>query len=176
MLHIGNPIYTVAQAAHATGVAVNTIRSWYQRGHFRIGMPEGFETPDVSPQNIGLARYITLRTVFAIGIVGELVKLGVDLERAASAAMRFAHTGDRSDESQYQRLPGELWVDQAWTIITVSSDKAATPKILRVGHEERFIDLLARAIHETNGSDGFVLLVVDDVVKQIRTKMESGLN
>lgn len=133
--------YTLLQTAQFTGTNVATIRSWYQRGPFRIGL-EGMETDDVSPQSSGHSRLLAINTVYAIGITAALTALGVDLARAARVALSFAHTsrvdnffGVSQIPNQPSRLPSRVYDGIAKTVIMIAANGDIDGKIAIVASD-----------------------------------------
>lgn len=160
-----NPIdarFTLSQVSDATGVSVNTIRTWYQRGHFTIG------ATDRALGN-GVARLVSGHTALAIGIAGVLVDMGVPPARAALAGFNFAHTG--ADE----RPIGGLWPHPARTILALADESWSRPgRIVRIDPETRFVDIFHHGLHGSNPR-GALILEMDELVDGLTRRLEAQI-
>lgn len=77
--------FTLSHVAEAAGVDVGTLRSWLQRGHWRMDMVVGDSPAEVA----GKAHLITFRRSLQIGTATELVSNGVKPAKAFRAALSF---------------------------------------------------------------------------------------
>lgn len=87
---LDDPRFTLSQVAEAAGVQVGTLRSWLQRGHWRLDMAFG----DTPAEVAGKAHLITLRRALHIGAAVELVRNDVEPARAFRAARSFVDVFD----------------------------------------------------------------------------------
>ncbi len=80
------PLYPVREAANAAGFELNTLRSLYQRGHFRVIGGEEAKAR-------GLGRMLNLRDIMHVAVAKRLMDLGLHPKDAFEAGIYFAHTG-----------------------------------------------------------------------------------
>lgn len=80
------PLYPIREAAAAAGFELNTLRSLYRRGHFRIIGGE-------EAKSKGLAHTLNLRDIMHIAVAKQLMDVGVHPKDAYEAGVYFAHTG-----------------------------------------------------------------------------------
>ncbi|MDF2371980.1 MAG: hypothetical protein P1V21_14455 [Rhizobiaceae bacterium] len=100
--------FSPAQIANATGVPVETLRSWFKRGILSLddeNMGEG-------PESIGMGRKLTGYTAMVVAIMGRLTgamnrnkREGMSLEAARDHAYKFVHAGTE------ERLPCMIFAD-----------------------------------------------------------------
>lgn len=165
--------FTLSQVAEATDVSVNTIRSWYQRGHFKLGLA------DKANPDVGLARHVSWRTAIAIGIAGQLTKMGVHPARAGRAANSFAHTASPDWRTGIERIPGCLWSDDepSYTVLLIpAGDRAPLhAQILRVPIKGcNFVDVFNSQLFGPEGPMGATVLILDFLVMDFFRRL--GLN
>ncbi|MEP9348564.1 hypothetical protein [Xanthobacter sp. KR7-225] len=161
------PAFALSQVAAATGVPVNTIRTWYGRGHFTIGMTDK-ENPGE-----GLARLVSGRTAIGIGITGALARMGVTPGRAAYAAYTFAHTGDQDKNApEFWRLPGRLWGGSVMTVLALPAIADDLPEVRRVGPTDTFAAHFAWALPGGDHfNQGAVYLYLNELVDAVRVAL-----
>ncbi len=98
------PKYPISDAAKAIGIPLNTLRAYFQRGHFRvIGKPA--ETP-------GLPHTINLYGILGMAVAKSLIDAGIHPKIAFDASMmHFAHA------SHGERLPGRMHPTLSFTVL-----------------------------------------------------------
>lgn len=151
------PRYPLSKAAELAGISVNTLRSWYQRGHLRVGLG------DKSSEGAGLARYVSAATVVAIAITAELVQMGISPKRAGDAAIKFAHTGDQ------KRNPGHTFQD-GWTVLVFAADESwmgGTCRILNIDKNAPFAEVFNSYSYGKSNLRGVQILDVTFLVYRI---------
>lgn len=110
-----DPRFTLAQVAEAAGCAVGTLRSWLQRGHFRLDMAVGDSPAEVA----GKAHLVTLRRALHVGAAVELIRNDMDPARAFRAALSFVDTYNPQFEADGRfRDPEGLFAD-GYTLLAV---------------------------------------------------------
>lgn len=90
------PLFPIREAAAAAGFEVNTLRSLYGRGHFRIIGGEAAKAR-------GLANMLNLRDTMHIAVAKRLMDVGVHPKQAFEVGVSFAHS------SYGERLPAMLF-------------------------------------------------------------------
>lgn len=80
------PLYPIREAAAAAGFELNTLRSLYRRGHFRIIGGEEAKAK-------GLGHALNLRDIMHVAVAKQLMDAGVHPKDAYEAGVIFAHTG-----------------------------------------------------------------------------------
>lgn len=160
--------YTLSQVSRATGVAVNTIRTWYQREHFKIGLS------DTIAETNGLAHSVSLRTALAIGLAGKLTQMGVAPKRAADAAIKFAFLGSRCPKTEIEREPGCLWGDGTATILTLPADKeyGIQAQFHRIADASDYERIFTEQLFGPSGTKGATILFLDKFVNQILDRLD----
>ena len=164
-VNIHQAIFTLSQAAEATGVSPNTVRTWFTRGHMALGKKDKTAARD------GLARIVTGRTVLQIGIAAALVRMGMSPARAFRAAAAFSVVGDRDYScGGEQRLPGQLWPGECYSWLMVKGGEGAksdwTADVIR--HFPGKNDVLTlHQFHRTGG----LMLPLNHLVNGIRAKL-----
>jgi hypothetical protein len=104
------PKYSIREAADACGFPINTLRSLYRRGHFRIVGGE-------DKRGKGLAAELTLLDVICIAVAKSLYDAQVHPKLAFRAGMEFAYTSSGKDgEILDTRAPGRCY-DDAFTLL-----------------------------------------------------------
>ncbi|XCG52896.1 hypothetical protein ABVK49_15380 [Mesorhizobium sp. WSM2239] len=151
MVDIDEPRFRISEVASATGVAANTIRSWFQRQHLRL-----VETDKRAEAN-GVAHKLSLRSALRIGTMGALVAQGVEPSVAGWAATRWTDSGN--DE----RLPGCLFAEPL-TVLCVFADGDARVVHSPIGSGRAF-DLF---VSHGGRQNGVRAILVDFVDKQVR--------
>ena len=95
--------YPISQAAKASGFELGTLRSYYQRGHFRL-----LHGKDQAAAAKGLPHYLSLRSVLALAVSQRLWRMGLDPWLAFKAGLIFTNGGDHNYAGP-ARAPGELY-------------------------------------------------------------------
>ena len=98
-MNLDEPRFTMKAVALAVAGPshVNTLQSWFQRGHFRLGSADVKAEP-------GMGHGISLRTGLQVGIAWHLYQ-SADIHPAKGAAIARAFT----DFADGDRDPGELF-------------------------------------------------------------------
>ncbi|PJI55719.1 hypothetical protein CTI14_02390 [Methylobacterium radiotolerans] len=107
--------YTLSEVAAAAGVQVGTLRSWLQRGHWRVDTAVGDSPAAIA----GKAHLVTLRRALHIGAAVELVRNDIEPARAFRAARSFVDLFDPLWEHEGRpREAGGLFA-AGWTLLVV---------------------------------------------------------
>ena len=157
--------YTLGQAAAATNLSPNTLRTWYQRGHMMLNKN------DKAPEAEGLARIVTGRTVLQIAITAALVNYGMSVAHAFRAAAAFAVVGDRRDG--IERDPGQLWGKGCLSMLVVPGGEAGAEHadVVRWSPKDGFMQMVAHLnFHKTGG----IMLPLDNLVDAVRKNLGLG--
>jgi hypothetical protein len=101
-----------ADIVRAVGISAATLSQWCDRGIIELG--EG----DIASTGTGSPRQFSLKRVVNIALVAELIKIGVNLARAAEAAEMF------TDEGSQDRAAGELFA-RGKTLLVISASTTA---------------------------------------------------
>lgn len=172
--NLDEPTYTISEIAAATCVQANTIRTWFRRGH--ILAPKNHKQPGPD----GLPHRFSARTALAIGIMGDLVKMGLHVRRAKFAAERFAFSGNPSGgwvgdtvPRKAGRLPGKLF-DQGSTILIVpaSEDAPSSASVLQMEPGDSFLNINTTAVFGENQPFGGTFLELDELVQRINVMLD----
>jgi hypothetical protein len=128
-LDMDEPRFTMKEVAQASGGNVNTIFSWFQRGHFQLGKSD-------KRAEVGRGHEISFRTALEVAIA---VKLYKDCKLApasgAHAARIFTQLGDRD------RDPGELYKTD-FTLLAVHPE-IATAKVVHATNKTPITDFFS---------------------------------
>lgn len=90
MLDYATPRFKSSEVAKAAGVPLNTFRTLFKRGQFRM-----IGKTDAPASAHGLPHLFSLRDALGFAVAIELMRAGEDATRAWKIAMLdFAHTGD----------------------------------------------------------------------------------
>lgn len=106
------PRYPIRLAASAAGFEVNTLRSLYQRGHFRIIGGEEAKAR-------GLGHALNLQDTLHVAVAKRLIDMGAHPRAAFNGALDFAHIGTP------ERLPAQLFADGFTALIFFASTEHA---------------------------------------------------
>ena len=103
MTELEQPQFTIVQVAAAAGIEANTLRSWFQRGHFTLGDSD-------KRADFGDAHLLSLRTALQVGTAVEIYRSGAHPARAAKLALAFTLVADVDQTSgEIIRGAGELF-------------------------------------------------------------------
>src|SRR5690242_2356654 len=105
------PLMTIARAADLVGLGHRVARYWVQDGW--IGWPA-----DKIAAVAGATTLLTKRSVIAMGIAAELVRLGLHAQMACKAARTFTDLGDE------KRNPGALFSKNITVLIAYATGEA----------------------------------------------------
>ncbi len=107
------PRYRTEQAAAAAGIPTETLSTWLKRPNLSM-VAHDDPAPDVLAPGRGRGRLFTRRSVIRIAIMARLTRIGLSVDAAHSAAMRFSDVGTGSaayegEQLTVQRGPGDLF-------------------------------------------------------------------
>jgi hypothetical protein len=146
--------WTLSQAAQIAGYAkLNTLRSYFQRGWFRIVGGE-------AAKSRGSAGLLTLHDVLAVGVARPLIEAGAEPRLAFEAGLVFAHFGEDG------RDPGGTFdlVKCGFTVMVFFPSDGAC-RILATKDALHFNDLF---VHPRTGARETGLhLLLNDVEKSV---------
>lgn len=157
-----SPIYRLSDVAKATGLSVGTLRSWLQRGHWRVDMAIGDSPAEIA----GKAHLITLRRALQIGVAAELIRNNVEPARAFEAARSFSDHANRLELGSDQIGPGELFPAPAWTLLIVYPERSYGV-VKRIDRRTPMQDILFSG--ELGAEHSGVFVWLNQVDKQVRT-------
>lgn len=146
--------YTLREAADATGFALNTLRSFYAREHFRIVGGE-------DKKGRGLAALLTLEDVLCIGAAKALVDAGVHPRTAFNAGVAFAYVADGN------RHPAGTF-GSGFTVLICHPSTGHT-KIVNMKDSLGFADLFTDM--RAGGRHAAIVVLLDDVEKCVLGKL-----
>lgn len=153
--------FTIKQVADATFVKANTIRTWYQRGHLRVGLT------DKAAEGVGLARHFSARTAIAVAVCGALTDIGIAPDRAGAAATHFAHI------SVDERRPACLYPDGS-TVILLAADAhsaGSDSKVINVHPDTHYDRVLAEISPASHALRGLHSLELDEIVISVAVRL-----
>ncbi len=160
-LDYDTPRYPIRQAAEAAGFEVNTLRSLYQRGHFRIIGGEEAKAR-------GLSAFLNLRDILCIAVARRLIDTGAHPKAAFEAGVQFAHIGDGGSTGTAQapksaRNPGEVYADD-FTVLVYYASTGRSKIVAMAGHLD-FATLFTNP--ERAGRDNPTLIFLNDVEREV---------
>jgi hypothetical protein len=79
--------FQINTVSRATGIKIDTLKSWFTRGYVRLGMN------DTAAPGLGLARLFSRRTVYLLSVVGRLNAGGMSPALALQHATRVTDRG-----------------------------------------------------------------------------------
>lgn len=153
----GTAKYTIREAAEASGFALNTLRSLYGRGHFRIVGGD-------DKKGRGLAAELTLPDVMCIAVAKVAIDAGVHPRAAFEAGMKFAYSsGGAVGPNTGLRLPSQLF-GTGFTVL-VCHPATGTSKIVNTVDGLSFTDLF----HDAGflGRHASVVILLNDVERAV---------
>lgn len=153
--------YPIRMAAAAAGFEVNTLRSLYQRGHFRIIGGEEAKAR-------GLSAFLTLRDILCIAVAKRLIDAGGHPKAAFDAGVHFAHMGDggsigTAHAHRPNRNPSEVYQDGFTVLIFFPSTGWA--KIAPMAETLDFTTLFVNP--QRSGRDKPILVLLNDVEREV---------
>lgn len=163
-IEYGVPKYTISEAAKASGFPINTLRSLYQRGHFKIVGGE-------DKKGRGLAAELTLEDVLCLSVAKVAVDAGVHPRVAFEAGKTFAYmSGGAAGQNTGERLPSHVFAG-GFTVL-VCHPATGTTKILNTNDGLSFTDLF----HDAGflGRHASVVILLNDVERSVFNAL--GLN
>lgn len=114
------PSFKLSEVARAADLEANTLRSWLQRGYWKLDQTVGDNLAEVH----GKAHLVTLRRALHIGAAADLIRSGVDPSRAFRAARAFVYDFDPlAERGGHPRGPGGLYVE-GWTLLVAYPDNS----------------------------------------------------
>jgi hypothetical protein len=112
MIDYDTPRYPIREAAEATGFELNTLRTYFRRGFFKLT-----EGTDAMAAGKGLPHFLSLRTVMALAVAHRLWRRGADAWLAFRAGWDFANIGGQNDDGT-ARAPCKLYDrDKGFTVL-----------------------------------------------------------
>ena len=143
-------MYKLSDVAQATSVPARTLTDWLSR-----------KLVDVPTHGSGTHRRFDKDDVVRIGIIAELVRLGVSVSAAAKAASAF------SDESHGGRDIGELF-PSGKTVLIADGDSA---RCINVADREQFESAMLSVYEDVRS---VIAVVVNTVVARVDRALASG--
>lgn len=89
------PAFPISVVAAAMGQNLNTVRSEFHRGNFRL------QAKDCAAEKSGLPRLFTFRSSLILAATAELARAGLRSKVAFEAALDWGMCSDREMESRY---------------------------------------------------------------------------
>ena len=161
------PKYPIREAAAAAGFELNSLRSLYQRGHFRV-------VGGVEAQARGIGASLNLRDIMHIAVAKRLMDVGVHPKDAFEAAMFFAHTGKGGSGWVGEpmqgpiRNPAGMFSNGRTELFTVLIYFASNNQSRIVPMEKQTLDFSTLFINRATGQrDNPVLIYLNDVERQV---------
>lgn len=158
LIDLDEPRFTMKEVAQATRGNVNTIFSWFQRGHFQLGKSD-------RRAETGAGHGISLRTALEVAIAVELYKQ-CQLHPAVGVkvARKFTWFGGKG------RVPGELF-DKGYTVLAVYPE-IEDGRVMQVTGET----LLNEAFYNSGGvrQNAATLIWLNFIDKQVRVALLQG--
>lgn len=145
------PIYPIRQAAAAAGFELNTLRSLYRRGHFRIIGGE-------EAKSRGLGHALNLRDIMHVAVAKRLMDVGVHPKDAFDAGTHFAHTA-----SGATRDPAEMF-DEGFTVLVYFVSTGST-RVVPMKDVLEFSTLFIN--RETGERENPLLILLNDVERDV---------
>jgi len=147
------PKYSIRDGAHGSGFALNTLRSLYGRGHFRIVGGE-------AKKGRGLAAELTLADIMCIAVAKVAIDAGVHPRVSFEAGMKFAYSsGGAAGPNTGARLPSQLF--SSGSTVLVCHPATGASKIINAVDGLSFADLFQEA--GALCSHAAVAILLDDV-------------
>ena len=152
-MNLFNQTFTLGQIADATGIPVQTIKTWVHK-KLILSLPTGGEGP-------GVKRQYSFFGAMEIAIAGALLGAGVrDNDVAFNAATSFSHTGDGPLPSTPARIPGCPY-GEGLTFIAVGNGKY-TEICYRPGKDQ-----LVNVQHDLGGAEVMILVEITPIFKRV---------
>ncbi|WP_103729934.1 hypothetical protein [Novosphingobium sp. HII-3] len=165
------PKYPIREAAAAAGFQLNTLRSLYQRGHFRV-------VGGVEAQARGLGHTLNLRDIMHVAVAKRLMDVGVHAKDAFEAATRFAHTGTGGSGWAGEpmkgpfRVPAGMFSDGKAELFTVLIYFASSGQNRVVPMDKHVLDFSTLFINrETGQRENPLLIFLNDVERAVFTAL-----
>jgi hypothetical protein len=157
MVDYDTPKYPIRDAASASGFSLNTLRSNYQRGWFRIIGGE-------RAQGEGLPHMLSLRDVLHVAVAHRLWTAGVHPEIAFKAGINFAHSGGEDDahDGLFRVPAGVFESSKARTFLLYHPSEAKSEfpgRIIAVPHNSP--ETLLKELFRGNSSSTDTALILD---------------
>ncbi len=152
------PLYPIREAAQAAGFELNTLRSLYQRGHFRIIGGEEAKAR-------GLGHMLNLRDIMHVAVAKRLMDVGVHAKDAFEATISFAHMGSGGSGWVGEAMSGPVrdpagMYDKGFTVL-VYFPASGTARIVQM---EQSLDFAALFVNPYSGArENPVLIFLNDV-------------
>lgn len=112
LIDLDSPQFTIAEASALAGLAIGTLRDYFQRGVFTL------VGKDQSAPAGGI-RKLSGRRLMQIAVAAELIEMGVSPPTAARHALAFSDQGNGALPGLAdERMPGELYPNSySWLVI-----------------------------------------------------------
>jgi hypothetical protein len=149
------PRWTLREAAATAGYdSVNTLRAYYQRGHFRIVGGEAAKAR-------GLSSLLNLRDVLHLAVAGRLIDVGVHPRHAFDAGRTFAHSGDE------RRDPAKIYDPREGFTVLIYRPRTgrADVQLMGAGDTLGFTDLFVDTA--LGGRGAAVVILLNDVERDV---------
>lgn len=153
------PLYPIRQAAMAAGFELNTLRSLYQRGRFRVVGGEEAKAR-------GLGHVLNLRDILTVAVAKRLMDAGAEPAAAFMAGVRFVHVGSGGSI----RLPGE--VHKNGFTVMVFFPSTGSDRIVSLKSSLPFAELFINP--DTGKRDTPVVLLLNDVERDVFMALRIG--
>jgi hypothetical protein len=176
------PEYPVVVAAKAAGMSDAALRKWFARSYLT---PEGvdfgtWQANDQEPEQNGLPRYLSFRSVLHIALTVKLTAKGVPVSDAYIAAARWVHVADvatpvNDEAPKLRRLPGGLFPGPN-TLTVFIHFKGSDAKVIAapyVNGQVKFelSDLMDKDEHRS--SKAATIIVLNDLLQHVKMVCES---
>ncbi len=166
-INYDEPRWTLREAAEAAGYdKVNTLRAYYQRGHFRIVGGEAAKAR-------GLAGLLNLRDVMHLAVAQKLISIGIHPKAAFDAGYEFAHYSV-SYPGGPPRDPTELYdPEKAFTVLIWQPGMGA--RIIPMYHRNAVIEFADLFVNNHTGQRGpAVSFLLNDVQRSVFLALNIG--
>jgi hypothetical protein len=157
--------FTTADACTAAGIGLATLKSWLSREPAVILLRES----DQPALGLDHRHLLSLRRVFQIALTAELMRLGVNAQRAGNLAALFTDQGDerpaawRNGSGHAHRLPGHLFANGSTVLV---ANKARFGPVISTVTNTPFVEVVTR--HNAS-----VLVVdIDKIVDRVLATLE----
>jgi hypothetical protein len=107
------PLFPMMTVATCGNLRPNTLRSWFQRGFFKL------QSSDAAAGMNGLPHLFSLRSALAIGAASELIALGEHPQTAFQAALAWTYKSRPLIEGR-DRDPAGLYGDEYYAVLVSS--------------------------------------------------------
>lgn len=151
------PRFKSSEVAAAAGMALNTFRSHFRRGNFRmIGDARHAEVH-------GLPHLFSLRDAMLFAVAVELITAGIEAASAFNAAATFAHTGTE------ERLPAMVFDPTKGMTLLIYHGRTNRARIICTPLQSH----LATLFHNdaTGQREAATIVLLNDVERRVFTRL-----